>query len=51
MLYYVAALGGIIVGFAGGYLTASFWGKPAKIIKQAAKQGIDVVAQVQKGMR
>ena len=44
-------IGGLILGFVGGYVTASFWGRAAKIMKQAAKQGIDVVAQVQRGMR
>jgi len=48
---YLLLILGLAVGFVGGYLTASFWGKPAKLIKKAAQQGLDVASEVQKGMR
>jgi len=40
-----------ILAFVAGYLTCLWWGKPAKILKVAAEEGIDVIDLINRKMR
>lgn len=42
---------GLVIGAAVGYCACLWWGKPARMIKEAADKGIDIAGEIRRRMR